>query len=68
MLLGGTPSNEKFDEYVFMVLGTLMCLRLIFAALAVIYAGLSFIQGPKFLSVTASIFAAIALLTIFIMM
>lgn len=68
ILNGGTPLEDKTKECAFMLLGTLMWLRLIFVVLAVIYAVLSYTQGLRLGSIIASIFAVLAILTIFIMM
>ena len=68
MLHNGTLPDERFRNHVYVLLNGLMCLRLTFAILAAVYAGLSFVQGPKVAAFIASFFATLALLTIFIVM
>ena len=68
MLNGGTPLQDRFKEDVYILLNVLMWLRLIFATLAVIYAGLLYTQGLKLGTIIASFFAGLAIISIFIMM
>ena len=68
MLNGGILRDETLQEHVYSLLNLLLWLRLIFVALAVFYAGLSYTQGLRLGSVIASIFAGLAIITVFIMM
>ena len=68
MLNSGIPRDAILLEHVYPLLTILACLRFTFAILAVIYAGLSYVQGPKLAAVIASAFAGFAIMTVFIVM
>ena len=68
MLNNGIPRDDTILEHVYPLLNVLARLRFMFVVLAVVYSGLSYVHGPKWAAVLTSIFAGLAIMTIFIIM